>query len=132
MRQVLLCCGILTCLACSRKLPDGTYVLPKAEAITLQIADQVRTQRKQPDFFTFVSVLEDSRCPRGVQCIQAGRAVVAVRVMRGGQWQEESVTIDGNAIPTDAGPLQLLRLDPYPDAAVDVPEPYRLVVRAVE
>ncbi|MGB3798545.1 MAG: hypothetical protein WA952_01950 [Lewinella sp.] len=130
MRWLIGC--VLVCLACSRQLPDGTYVLPEQETVTLRIADHLRTERKQPDFFTFVSVLEDSRCPRGVQCIQAGRAVVAVRVLRGGKWQEESVTIDGNAIPTDLGPLQLIRLDPYPDAAIDEPAPYRLVVRSAE
>ena len=123
---------LLLLLACHRRLPDGTYLLPDNEPITLRVADHLRTERKQPDFFTFVSVLEDSRCPRGVQCIQAGRAVVAVRVLRGGEWQDETITIDGNAIPTDAGPLQLLRLEPYPDASVDDPAPYRLIVQSGE
>ena len=123
---------VLLLLACNRRLPDGTYLLPEDEPVTLRVADHLRTDRKQPDFFTFVSVLEDSRCPRGVQCIQAGRAVVAVRVLRGGKWQKETITIDGNAIPTDAGPLQLLRLEPYPDASVDDPPPYRLTVQSAE
>ncbi len=33
---------------------------------------------------TFTSVVSDSRCPPGVQCIQAGNAVVAVTVTRPG------------------------------------------------
>lgn len=37
----------------------------------------------------FVSVVEDSRCPVGVQCVRAGRVVVAVRVSRAGQAGEE-------------------------------------------
>ena len=37
----------------------------------------------------FASVVEDSRCPVGVQCVRAGRAVVAVRVGRPGQPGEE-------------------------------------------
>ncbi|PPK87306.1 hypothetical protein CLV84_0244 [Neolewinella xylanilytica] len=123
---------LLVVTACSPKLPDGTHLLPEAETVDLRIGDQLRTERKGSNFFTFVSVLEDSRCPRGVQCIQAGRAVVEVQLLRGGTLQTETIVIDGNAIPTDRGPLQILRLEPYPDAAVDDPAPYRMVVRSAD
>jgi hypothetical protein len=33
---------------------------------------------------TFTALVSDSRCPRGVQCIQAGNAVITVAVTRAG------------------------------------------------
>ncbi len=47
----------------------------------------------------FARVVEDSRCPVGVQCVRAGRVVVAVRVGRAGQAGEE-VTLASD--PKDA------------------------------
>ncbi|MBT8393572.1 MAG: hypothetical protein KJN66_01865 [Bacteroidia bacterium] len=37
----------------------------------------------------FVDVLEDSRCPKNVNCVQAGRAVVLVNVYANGKFLEE-------------------------------------------
>lgn len=37
----------------------------------------------------FVEVLEDSRCPKNVSCIQAGKAVVLVDVFANGEFLEE-------------------------------------------
>lgn len=37
----------------------------------------------------FVEVLEDSRCPKNVNCIQAGKAVVLVNVYANGEFLEE-------------------------------------------
>lgn len=37
----------------------------------------------------FVEVLKDSRCPANVNCIQAGKAVVLVRVFANGNFLEE-------------------------------------------
>jgi len=37
----------------------------------------------------FVEVLEDSRCPANVNCIQAGKAVVLVNVFANGEFLEE-------------------------------------------
>ncbi|WP_116126293.1 hypothetical protein [Lewinella sp. IMCC34183] len=119
-------------LACSPRLAEGTFVVEPEQPLGLTAGNHLRATRKAPDFFTFVRVLEDSRCPRGVQCIQAGRAVVAVEVLRDGILTSETVTVDGNAIATDLGPLQLTELLPYPDAAVDDPAPYRLTVRLLE
>ncbi len=122
----------LLVLACAPRLAEGTYLVTPDAAQSLQAGEQLRADRRAPELFAFVRVLEDSRCPRGVQCIQAGRAVVAVRVLRGGVLTDESVTVDGNAIPTDLGPLQLTELLPYPDAGVEEPGPYRLTVRLVK
>ncbi|NJB87240.1 hypothetical protein GGR26_003020 [Lewinella marina] len=131
--HLLLALGtLLLLLGCQRRLAEGTHLATPDEALTLSAGEHLRADRRAPDFFTFVKVLEDSRCPRGVQCIQAGRAVVSVQVLRDGALTEDTVTIDGNAITTDQGPLQLLELEPYPDASVPDPGPYRLKVRLLE
>ncbi len=74
----------------------------------------------------FVKVIEDSRCPANVTCIQAGRAVVLVNVFANGTFLEErklefypsgisykSVTTLFNA---DGLRIIGLNLSPYPIA----------------
>jgi hypothetical protein len=62
-------------------------------------------------------VLEDSRCPTGVQCIWAGNGKIRVKVSKA---KGEAVSVELN---TSAGPksstyegyeVKLVRLDPYP------------------
>ncbi len=80
----------------------------------------------------FVEVLEDSRCPANVNCIQAGRAVVLVNVFANGEFLEErrlefypsgfsnqSVTTLFNA---DGLRISGLNLMPYPVAMSKTPK----------
>lgn len=69
----------------------------------------------------FVEVVEDSRCPQGVQCIQAGRAQIRVAV-----GADEAVLTaphepmrDGEAVSAVLGGLEVTfeALDPYPGSA---------------
>jgi hypothetical protein len=62
---------------------------------------------------TPLSVIEDSRCPLGVQCIQAGTVRLSTRISRGGQ---ESEVVVGLRKPAAIGSMWL-HLDeafPYP------------------
>ena len=68
-------------------------------------------------------VVEDSRCPTGVQCIWAGNGKVSVKLSKAGG---ESVSVELN---TSAGPqsstyqgyeVRLLSLDPYPKDGVKI------------
>ena len=119
---------VLLC-GCHRPLPPGSFLLGPDADVRLAPGDRLRTARRAPDAFTFLDVVEDSRCPIGVQCIQAGRAVVRVAVLRNGQSVTETLTVDGNSVMTDQGELRIEQLEPYPDASADGPEPYRLLVR---
>ena len=121
--------GLLLVLACHRQLPENTFLIGSDVALRLAVGDHARASRKGSDLLTFLEVVEDSRCPRGVQCIQAGRAVVRVAVLRDGRLTTETLTVEGNRLRTDAGEVYLQQLEPYPDAATENPEPYRLVVR---
>ena len=120
---------LLLLCACHRPLPEGSYLLGPDTEVRLGLGEHLRAARRAPDAFSFLEVVEDSRCPLGVQCIQAGRAVVRVAVLRNGRSVTETLTVDGNAVMTDQGELRIEKLEPYPDAGAEESEPYRLLVR---
>lgn len=59
------------------------------------------------------SVIEDSRCPPGVQCIQAGRLIVRATVLGGGWSQQMDLTL-GVPTPVADGMLTLVDATPVP------------------
>lgn len=60
-------------------------------------------------------VIEDSRCPADVQCIQAGRLVVRSTVIGGGWSKELDLTL-GVPLPVADGMLTLVDATPVPVA----------------
>jgi hypothetical protein len=57
---------------------------------------------------------EDSRCPTGVQCIQAGTVRIAVRISGGGARSENILTLGKPLELAGAGWLSLAAVCPYP------------------
>lgn len=86
---------------------------------------------------TFLEVLEDSRCPKNVECIWAGEAKVLVRITsKNGDTKEETIVFkNGAAVVAEQFniALQFLQLSPYPDANIPKNEqaPYTLLTRTV-
>lgn len=77
----------------------------------------------------FAGVSEDSRCPEGVTCVWAGRAVVQVEI---GDGEAPTVPLEVGGDPRVVRGLTLAAeaLDPYPRAdAATRPEEYRLRLR---
>ena len=69
--------------------------------------------------FTFVRVVDDSRCPKGVQCVWEGDATIELRVTPD-QGEPETVQLHVNArtakdVVVGGWRLVLDRLDPYPE-----------------
>ena len=67
----------------------------------------------------FAAVIEDSRCPTGVQCIQAGRARVRLEVTRGSRAPVSiELGTDPEASTASAGGVtwELQAVAPYPEA----------------
>lgn len=62
-------------------------------------------------------VMEDSRCPADVQCIQAGRLVVRATVL-GGSWSKEVDLSLGVPVPVADGTLTLVDATPVPIVGV--------------
>lgn len=58
-----------------------------------------------------LSILEDSRCPAGVQCIWAGRLIVQVEV-KGGNSREQLDLELGKGQPVAGGELRLVSVTP--------------------
>jgi hypothetical protein len=65
----------------------------------------------------FISVLEDSRCPKGETCIQAGKGRVSLQLTLP---NKESKTVELSTAPTeqetdfDGYQVKLVSLNPYP------------------
>jgi len=69
----------------------------------------------------FAGVVEDSRCPREVTCVWAGRAVVEIVATAGADGPERAVRLEVGAGPDGAAELFGVRftaaaLEPYPRA----------------
>jgi hypothetical protein len=69
---------------------------------------------------TPLEVLEDSRCPIDVQCIQAGRVRVRVELVSGLGTAREIFEID-KSITTEAEEVKLLNVLPLPKAGQKIP-----------
>lgn len=88
------------------------------QSFTLMEGETVRVEEDQL-VIGVIEVIEDSRCPTGVECFWEGNAKVLVSVGD----QEFTLTIgkllegDQNVVALGDGlSLRLLRLDPYPEA----------------
>ena len=83
----------------------------------------------------FVKVVSDSRCPKNVQCVWAGEAVVLVKLHRNGTFEQETqITINPRGLETsvlelfssDKTHTTAIKLMPYPDATLQEMKPYYL------
>ena len=73
-----------------------------------------------------VRVVEDSRCPIGVQCVQAGTVRLAVRIEEGGAARETVLTLEQPVRLAGGAFLTLAAACPYPRQPGAIrPESYR-------
>lgn len=78
---------------------------------------------------TPLTLLEDSRCAKGVQCIWAGQVRISVRIDLGAHSEERELTL-GKPIHVADGGLELVEV--LPEKVVDrtiLPEDYRFGFR---
>ncbi|WP_456428422.1 hypothetical protein [Rhodocaloribacter sp.] len=125
---ILLLTLILGLTGCGRQFvePEDTpdlNVAHSGEAFVLGLGDEIPLEGSDLRI-RFVLVLEDSRCPTGVECVTAGEASVVLRISDGqGQLSQLALSIPG-LVPTpyDANDFifhrgyrfKLIQLDPYP------------------
>lgn len=70
---------------------------------------------------TFVEVIEDSRCPKNVMCVWAGRAVIRLEVEGGPLTTPREVTLalesapEGESVDVAGVRIQLTDVQPYPE-----------------
>lgn len=79
---------------------------------------------------TPLELVEDSRCPADVQCVQAGRVVVRTKIHLGGSDLKRDLTL-GEPVGIADGALELVSVEPDPPSAGSQPEPgeYRFTFR---
>ena len=128
LRAVLLAAAVgpLTAAGCATA-PAPTEPDVTADAGPTPDADEPlrltlgETARRGGHTVRFVEVVEDSRCPEGVQCIQAGRAQIRVEVdgepvvltvPHGRMSDPETPTVERGGIQ-----VVVTGLDPYPGSA---------------
>jgi len=87
----------------------------KSETFPLRAGNQKRVARGELTI-KFVNVIEDSRCPVGVSCIQSGNARIQVKVTARGQTKTMELNTDkdpkGDKLGTYA--INLVKLAPLP------------------
>lgn len=116
---VVICALLPSCAPALR--PDRDYTLAYGER------KEFRFKGLKKDTLQFQWVVEDSRCPTGVQCIQAGRALVQLAA-GDSTW----VMQEGETRTYKNRQILLKSLLPYPNARDTVPpgpESYRIVLR---
>ncbi|WP_299674128.1 hypothetical protein [uncultured Dokdonia sp.] len=75
---------------------------------------------------TFLEVIEDSRCPKDVNCVWAGQAKIKVRVKEKGEESiEKEVIFDASGksntlYVSDKFVIKAVRLSPYPETSTAI------------
>ena len=102
----------------------GGFTFASAQTDTVRVRiNRDAMARKGRVNIRFVALVEDSRCPRDVQCIQAGNARIRVRVTRGGRSQVLVLDTDlrGNRPDVFAGhEFRLVSLTPEPASNIRI------------
>jgi len=90
----------------------------QAQETLIVKAGQQRTAAKSKLRIKFISVIEDSRCPIGVDCIWAGNAKIKVQIIgeRSTKMFEFNTTLGPNGDILDGWAITLEELTPVPNA----------------
>ena len=146
MRRALLLLSSLLLPACGERTPDagisgdsatGMRSSTVAAGDTFNLNMGARVEAGEGLVVVFTGVLEDSRCPEGAQCIQAGRARLTLQASDSSGLSREielATAPDSAARDTAFGRVvRLLSLTPVPASGVPVVQgdyTARLVVTA--
>ncbi|MEM4663067.1 MAG: hypothetical protein QXM75_03525 [Candidatus Diapherotrites archaeon] len=76
-------------------------------------------------FLKFVKVTSDSRCPKGVQCVWAGKVSILIEISKGNAWDQFELSLEpGNENSSkkafDGLEIKLLEIKPYPEAGKEI------------
>jgi hypothetical protein len=101
--------------------PDSSQPLPSArpavlgQEVALMPAQATRLQG-EPLEVSFLRVVEDSRCPRGAQCVRAGEAKVELMLTVQDRVENGILSTAAEPRSVSLGPyvVHLVRLDPLP------------------
>ena len=123
IRPLLASLGLVALSACT-VVPGGGQVpypaAPEGYRVSIDAPVKVGAVTVTP-----VELVEDSRCPTGVQCVWAGRLILKTRI-DGDGWRETTDLTLGQRYETRGNPVTLVRAEPErrEDAPID-PSQYR-------
>ncbi|MFK8161913.1 MAG: hypothetical protein AB8H12_05560 [Lewinella sp.] len=140
MRYLLLlaCFTLVLASACNKKVAETTApdvaVAGPVKTInfgateTMKVGETCKLE-KSNTAITFLEVVSDNRCPRGVNCIQAGEAVILMKI-DGGSPQKVTIDTDPKTVARltiDGGTVEMTKLSPYPEARVRIDPAQRML-----
>lgn len=122
---------VLPLVCCAQAAPHAAGVALRQE-FTLKLGQTVRFKGESLRV-KFASVVEDSRCPRGEQCVRQGSAKISLEVTSGEDKTAALELTTGQGAQEEAAgvahlgySVTLVALDPYPTADRQAaPEDYR-------
>lgn len=131
----LLSIFLVAAKGCGDKTVEGVIVAEMGDEVSLAIGEALQIKGSKTEGFLFLNVERDSRCPKDVNCIQAGAATIAIEEMNG-QPRQVNIPADSRSNPTfmiNGAKVTILGLDPYPSAgSKTAPGDYRLRVQLSE
>lgn len=102
----------------------GTVLQAKEGILNFKLqVNQQKVITKDKIKIKFISVLEDSRCPKGTNCIWAGNAKVQLKIKKqNGAWEtvELNMNLEKREIKFDGYAIKILELTPTPKANVKI------------
>ena len=105
--------------------PFGAFMTVQAqdkqEEVKIQIGEQ-KTATQDKINIKFLSLVEDSRCPEGVNCVWAGNAKIEVEINCGDHKEkfEMNTNLGPKGASFDGYAINLVSLSPYPKEGVTV------------
>jgi hypothetical protein len=109
---------VVLAAACVRAPLSATQNVAIGESFALKIGQSVMFAGEGLEL-AFETVVSDSRCPRGVQCIRAGEATIRIAVEKA---PNARASIELRTTPSESEAsyspysIRLLNVNPYPDA----------------
>lgn len=93
----------------------------RTETVRIRVDQQKNVARGRINV-RFVKMVEDSRCPRDVQCIQAGNAQIRIRVSRGRRADILTLNTDtrDRIAEFEGYEFKLVRLTPEPRSNIRI------------
>jgi len=132
MRYVLSLLVILSVFLLWSGCGSGKVQAGLGEEFSLSVGESVEIAGEDLSI-TFEDVIEDSRCPKDVECIWEGRAVIALRITKAGTSHDITLTEPGLSEQYSTETFQdykfSFQLEPYPvEAEIISNDKYRLIM----
>ena len=116
MRLLFVCVTLFLVNTCENSKSIRPVELNQAFQLRFQ---QIAKLKSENIGIRFTSLIQESRCPKGVQCITAGVAEIALQLGKGeGQTEQIQLSTEAPADEISYGKyrIRLLDVSPYPSA----------------